>query len=109
MGPGEIAEAFPLVELGVEELGVVDDLAGEQPVELFVVNAMRAFDLSVEPRRRGPDVDVLEAFVQEVPVEAGLELGAGVGLDLHHFEGQLLEHIVDESDCGLLVEAFVDP
>ena len=52
---------------------------------------------------------MLEAFVQEVPVEAGLELGAVVGLDLHDFEGQLLEHIVDESDCGLLVEAFVDP
>ncbi len=30
-------------------------------------------------------------------------------LDLHDFEGQLLEHIIDESDCGLLVEAFVDP
>ena len=58
---------------------------------------------------RWSDVDVLEAFVQEVPVEAGLELGAVVGLDLHDFEGQLLENIVDESDCGLLVEAFVDP
>ena len=52
---------------------------------------------------------MLEAFVQEVPVEAGLELGAVVALDLRDFEGQLLEHIVDESDCGLLVEAFVDP
>jgi hypothetical protein len=29
---GEIAEAIPLVELVVEELGVLDDLAGEQPV-----------------------------------------------------------------------------
>src|SRR5260370_26494079 len=70
---------------------------------------MRALDLSIEPRRRWPAVDVLEAFVQEVPVEAGLELGAVVGLDLHDLEGQLLEDVVDKPDCGLLVEAFVDP
>jgi hypothetical protein len=40
MGPRKIVEALPLVELVVEELGVVDDLAGQQPVELFVVNSM---------------------------------------------------------------------
>jgi len=28
------------MKLGVEELGVVDDLAGKQPIELFVVNSM---------------------------------------------------------------------
>src|SRR5260370_19221985 len=71
--------------------------------------SMVALVLSVEPRRRGLDVDMLETFIQEVPVEAGLELGAVVGLDLHDFEGQLLEYIVDESECGLLVKAFVDP
>jgi hypothetical protein len=32
------------VELGVEELGVVDDLASEQPIELFVVDPMRCGD-----------------------------------------------------------------
>jgi hypothetical protein len=106
---GEIVEALPLEELVVEELGVVDDLAGQHPIELFVIDSMRALDLAVEPRRRGPDVDVLDAFVQEVPMEAGLELGAVVGLDLHDFERQLLEDVVDEPDCGRLVQALVDP
>jgi len=40
MRTGEIVEALPLMELGVEELGVVDDLAGKRATELFVVNAM---------------------------------------------------------------------
>jgi hypothetical protein len=69
VGSGEIVEALPFVELSVEELGVVDDLASEQPIELFVVDAMRQLDFAVEPRRRWPDVNVLEALVQEVPVE----------------------------------------
>ena len=109
MGSGEIVEALPLVELGVEELGVVDDFASQQPIELFVVDAVRPLDFAVESRRRWPDVDVLDAFVQEMPVEASLELGSIVSLDLHDFERQLLEDIVDEFDRGLLVEAFVDP
>jgi hypothetical protein len=40
MGPREIVEALPLVELVVKELGVVDDFVGQQAVELFVVNSM---------------------------------------------------------------------
>ena len=40
MRSGEIVEALPFVELGVEELGVVDDLAGQHPVELLVVDSM---------------------------------------------------------------------
>ena len=68
MGSGEIVEALPLMELGVEELGVVDNLAGKEPVELCVVDAVRPLDFAVESRRRWPDVDVLDAFVQEVPV-----------------------------------------
>jgi hypothetical protein len=82
----------------LKEFGVVDNLAGKEAIELFVVDTMRPFDFAVEPRRRWPDVGVLDAFVQEVPVEAGLELGSIVGLDLHDFERQLLEDIVDKSD-----------
>ena len=69
MGSGEIVEALPFVELGVEEFGVIDNLAGQQPIELFVVDAVRALDFGVEPRRRWPDVDVLDTFVQEMPVK----------------------------------------
>src|SRR5712691_8926832 len=109
MGSGDIVEALPLVELGIEEFGVVDNLAGEQPIELFVVDAMRPLDLTVQPRRRWSDVDVLNAFVEQVPMEAGLELGSVVGLDLQDVEGQLLDDIVDELDRGLLIQALVDP
>src|SRR6266852_2945160 len=70
---------------------------------------MRPFDFAVEPRRRWSDVDVLNAFVEQVPVEAGLELGSVVGLDLHDVERQLLEDVVDELDRGLLIQALVDP
>jgi hypothetical protein len=38
---------------------------------------------------------VLNAFVEQVPVEAGLELGSVVGLDLHDIEGQLLDDVVE--------------
>src|SRR5713101_8242094 len=97
------------MELGVEELCVVYDLAGEEPIELFVVDAMRALDFAVEPRRRWSDVDVLDAFVEQVPMEAGLELRAVVGLDLHDVERQLLDDVVDELDRGLLIQALIDP
>ena len=32
MWSGEIVEALPFVELGVEELGVIDHLASKQPI-----------------------------------------------------------------------------
>jgi hypothetical protein len=43
-----------------------------------------------------------------MPVELGLKFRAVVGLDLLDDEGQLLEHVVDELDRGLLVEAVLD-
>ena len=41
-------------------------------------------------------------------MECGLELGPVVRLYLLHLEGQLLEHVVDELDRGLLIQAVVD-
>ena len=66
------------------------------------------FYLAVEPRRGRLDVHVLDAAVEDVPVEGGLELGTVVGLDHLDPEGQLFEHVVDELDGGLLVEVVVD-
>jgi hypothetical protein len=65
-------------------------------------------DLAVEQRRRRLDVDVLNAAVQDVPVELGLELGAVVGLDAQDVERQLLKDVVDELHSGLLAQAVVD-
>jgi len=39
------------------------------------------FYLAVEPRRGRLDVHVLDAAVEDVPVEGGLELRTDVGLD----------------------------
>jgi uncharacterized protein len=50
------------------------DVVFEEPVELFAVDSMGSFDFAVQPPCRRPDVDVLDAFVEDVPVERGLEL-----------------------------------
>ena len=52
---------------------------------------------------------MLDARVLDVPVEGGLKLGAVVSLDALDTEGQLLQHVIDELDRRLLVQALVDP
>jgi hypothetical protein len=66
----EVVEVFPLLELVVEDLGVVDDHAVQEAVELLGVDAVGPLHLAVEPRRAGLDVDMAGASVQDVPVEA---------------------------------------
>ena len=56
-----------------EQVGVLDELALEKAVELFGVNAVGSFDLAVEPRCAGVDADVVDAFIEQVPVEGGAE------------------------------------
>jgi hypothetical protein len=51
---------------------------------------------------------VADAFVQDVPVEAGAELDAVVGLDDLHAEWEPRQHVVQELDGRLLVELGVD-
>src|ERR1700738_2967211 len=86
----EIVEVLPLLELDVEDLRVVDDLAGEHPVELLIVDAVRTLDLAVETRGQGSDVDMSKPAVQEMPVEGGLKLRPVVGLDLLDSKRELL-------------------
>ena len=65
---------------------------------------MGTFDFAVQAGCGRPDVGVLDASVDDVPVEkAGLELGAVVGLDGLDLERELLEDVVQELDRGLLV------
>ena len=82
MGPVVVVVVLPLLEFLVEQAGVVLDDAVEQSVELFGVDAVRTFHFSVEPGGGRPDVDVADALVKHMPMEAGLELRAVVGLDL---------------------------
>lgn len=54
MGGGDSCSSPPsLLELLSEQLGVVDDLAFEQAVELFGVDPVGAFHLAVEPGGAG--------------------------------------------------------
>jgi hypothetical protein len=75
MGSVEVVEVFPLLQSVVEQLGVVDHHTLEHPVELLGVDAMRAFDLTVEPRGRPPDIHVADPSIQNVVVELRTELG----------------------------------
>src|SRR3990170_4515249 len=106
--PVVVVEVLPLTELLVEECRVVDHHPVKHPVELLLVDSVRALDLAVEPGGTRLDVDVLNPSVQDVPVEARLELRAVVGLDDLHPEGQTLEDVVDELDRRLLVQSVVD-
>jgi hypothetical protein len=46
-------EVLPLAELVVEDLGVVDDHAVQEALELLGVDAMGPLDLAIQPRRPG--------------------------------------------------------
>jgi hypothetical protein len=60
MGP-VVVVVLPLLELVAEQLGVVDERAVEEPVELLGVDAVGLLDLAVEPGVAGLDVDLLDA------------------------------------------------
>jgi hypothetical protein len=64
---------LPLLQLVGEQAGVVNHLALEEPVELFGVDAVGSFHLAVEPRRPRFDLDMVDAFVEQVPVEGCAE------------------------------------
>jgi hypothetical protein len=76
VGSVEVVEVLPLLELVVEELGVVDHDAVKESVELLRVDAVGSLDFAVEPGGGGADVDVADPAVDDVPVEGALELGA---------------------------------
>jgi hypothetical protein len=69
VGSVVVVEVLPLTQLVVEDLGVIDDHAVQQAVELLGVDAVGA--LAVEPRGAGLDIDMAGAPVQQVVVELG--------------------------------------
>ena len=75
-GALEVVIVLPLLQLAVEHLGVVDEGAVGEPVELFGVDAVGALNLAVEAGGAGFDVAVADALVERVVVERGAELGA---------------------------------
>jgi hypothetical protein len=87
-GPVGVVVVLPFLELLVEQAGVILDDTVKQSVEPFGVDAVGTLDFSVEPGSGRPDVDMADALIKHVSVEAGLEFGAVVGLDLLDLEGQ---------------------
>jgi len=63
VGTVVVVEVLPLLELVVEDLGVVDHHPVQEAVELLGIDAVGALDLAVEPGRSGLDVDMAGAFV----------------------------------------------
>jgi hypothetical protein len=60
---------LPLLQLVGEQAGVVNHLAFEEPVELFGVDAVGSLHFAVEPRCPRFDLDMVDALVEQVPVE----------------------------------------
>ena len=87
MRPVVVVVVLPLLELLVEQARVVLNDAVEQPVELFGIDAVRPLYFSVESGGGRPDVDMADALIKDVPVEAGLEFRAVIGLDLSTWNG----------------------
>jgi hypothetical protein len=71
-----VVVVLPLLELRVEELGVVDDDTLERAVELLGIDPVRPLQLAVEPGCEGSDVDVADAPVEYMPVERRLSKGS---------------------------------
>ena len=73
MGPVVVVVVLPLLQLLGEEVGVVDDLAFEESVELFGVDAVGSFHLAIKPWGAGFDLDVVDSEIKQVPVERRAE------------------------------------
>ena len=86
-----IVVVLPLFELRVEQLNVVcDPTTVEELIELLVIDPMGPFDLAVEMGCAGPDVDVPNVAVLQMPMEAGLEFRAVVPSEEEVKTGQQL-------------------
>ncbi len=107
MGSVVVVVVFPLPEAFCEEIGVVDDLAFEQPVELLGIDPVGTLHLAVQARSARADPAVCDALIEQMPGEGRPEFLAVVGLDLLDAERQFGQDTVDERDRGLLVVARV--
>jgi hypothetical protein len=91
-----------------ENTGFINHDAFKHPIELLIVDPMAPFDLPVEPRPMRFDIDVLDAFIQNMPMELVPELRAVVRLDHFRMERQSRENIIDELNRGFLIASLID-
>jgi hypothetical protein len=69
-----VVVVLPLLQLVGEEVGVVDDLAFDESVELLGVDPVGSLDHAVQLWCAGPDRDVIDAIVGQMPVKRRAEL-----------------------------------
>ena len=69
-----VVVVLPLLQTVGEQVGVVDDLAFEEPVELLGVDPVGSLHLAIQPGCSRFDADVVDAGVEQVPVERRAEL-----------------------------------
>ena len=71
----EIVVVLPFPQfLVVEDDVVADSIFIEELIELLIIDPVRTFDLSIEPRCSRLDIDVTYISVLQIPVELRLEL-----------------------------------
>ena len=69
-----VVVVLPLLQTVGEQVGVVDHLAFEESVELLGVDPVGTLHFSVQSGCSGFDLDVVDAGVDQVPVERRAEL-----------------------------------
>ena len=69
-----VVEVLPLHQLGVEATDVFYDHALQHAIGFLFIDAVRAFNFTVEARCPGLDITVRNAQILHIPVELGVEL-----------------------------------
>ncbi|MEO7146548.1 MAG: hypothetical protein ABIX09_01495 [Terrimesophilobacter sp.] len=64
-----VVVVLSLLEFVAEQVDVVDDLAFQESVEVFGADSVGSFNLAVESWCGRFDIDVADAFAEQVPVE----------------------------------------
>jgi hypothetical protein len=83
--PIEVVVVFPLSQLLVEQVYALANRAVfKKLVELLIVDSMGPLHFAVESRRSGPNVDVPDVEVLEVPAKFRLKLRTVIRLDDEH-------------------------
>jgi len=81
VGPIVVIEILPFPYFFVEELRIVDDHAVQHPIELILIDPVAAFDFPIQPRVSGPNIDVLDSLVQDMPMKLTSEFPAVICLN----------------------------
>ncbi len=86
MGALEVVETLSDCKPAVQFLEPRHHHSVELPVKLLVVDSVGPLSLPVQVRTPRPDVPMLNAFIEHVPVKLRPELAAVIGLNTVHLD-----------------------